>query len=104
MGIFIIYYAAREQSYFLYKKYLMLWHFFNRKLFTDGIMNHFIGEKFTKACLDTTYVLLDKAIFERFGPSGISHTIEKSFASFQKMESIIIFKSLMLFFFGLPLF
>lgn len=96
-AVFIIYYLARKKSYFLYKKYLLIWHLFNKKLFTDGILNHFLGEKFTKACLDTTYILLDKGILERFGPAGLSDSIEKLVDSFEKIEYVtVIFKSLIL--------
>jgi len=94
LGVFFVYYIARKQSYFLYKKYLMFWMLLNKKLYVDGILNHFIGEKFTKASLETTYALLDKGILERFGPSGISFTIEKSLENFDKIEnSIVIYKS-----------
>ena len=60
---------------FLGKK---IYNFLNKKWFFDKVYNEYIGQFFFKFGYNISYKIIDRGIFEIFGPMGLSSSILKS--------------------------
>ena len=55
-----------------------LYNFFNRKWFFDKVYNEYVSQFFFKSGYVHSYKMVDRGIFEMFGPAGISSVIGKT--------------------------
>ena len=54
-----------------------IYNFLNKKWFFDKVYNEFIGQFFFKFGYSTSYKVVDRGIFEIFGPLGLSTAVSK---------------------------
>lgn len=54
-----------------------IYNFLNKKWFFDKVYNEYIGQFFFKFGYNTSYKIIDRGVFEIFGPMGLSGTILK---------------------------
>ena len=82
-----------------------LYNFLNKKWFFDKVYNEIIGQFFFKFGYTTSYKIIDRGIFEIFGPLGLSTIISKKSELISKLQtgyiyhytfSILLFSSLLL--------
>jgi hypothetical protein len=59
-----------------YKKYIVFSFLFCKKFFADAFNSYFIALPFFKFSLEISYKLLDKGIYETFGPNGIYGVVD----------------------------
>ena len=84
-----IFYTFFNKLLFRYKVSLLgkkIYNFLNKKWFFDKVYNEYIAQCFFKFGYNVSYKIIDRGIFEMFGPMGLSNSVLKSsnkIASFQ---------------------
>ena len=76
-----LFYTFFSSSLFKFKiSYLgkKIYNFLNKKWFFDKVYNEYLGQFFFKFGYNVSYKIIDRGIFEIFGPMGLSNTILKS--------------------------
>ena len=69
---------------FLGKK---IYNFLNKKWFFDKVYNEYIGQFFFKFGYNVSYKIIDRGIFEIFGPMGLSGSISKGSSLLSKLQT-----------------
>ena len=69
---------------FLGKK---IYNFLNKKWFFDKVYNEYIGQFFFKFGYNVSYKIIDRGIFEIFGPMGLSGSILKTSFILSKLQT-----------------
>lgn len=77
-----------------------LYNFFNRKWFFDKVYNEFIAQFFLKFGYNTTYKIIDRGIFEVFGPLGLSSVVSLKSFYLTKLQTNYIYHYTFLFLIG----
>jgi len=78
-----------------------LYIFLNRKWLFDKVYNETVSQRVLSIGYDTTYKIIDRGLFEFFGPYGISKNIYKAALNIQKFQSGHIFHYAFLMLIGL---
>jgi len=76
-----IFYTFLSTSLFQFKISFLgkkLYNFLNKKWFFDKVYNEYLGQFFFKFGYDVSYKIIDRGIFEIFGPMGLSSSVLKS--------------------------
>jgi len=68
-----------------------LYNFLNKKWFFDKIYNEFIGQFFFKFGYNTSYKIVDRGIFEIFGPLGLSTAVSKKSKLISNLQTSFIY-------------
>lgn len=103
---FVLYIDYFRELYFLKisKFGRNIYIFLNRKWFFDKLYNEYLNQTLLSAGYLITYKILDKGIFEIFGPYKLANTVNKSSYLIIKEHRGNIYEYLLWFFFGLILF
>ena len=64
-----------------------LYNFLNKKWFFDKVYNEYIGQFFFNFGYKISYKIIDRGIFEIFGPMGLSTVITKKAVYLNKLQS-----------------
>jgi NADH-ubiquinone oxidoreductase chain 5 len=83
---------------------LKIYHFLNRKWFFDKIINDTISQKFLEISYEKTYKILDKGVFELFGPTGLVRLVGAHMNQHARMYTGLIFHSSFMMLVGITLF
>jgi proton-translocating NADH-quinone oxidoreductase chain L len=79
LGILFVYLVYSVWPRFFanfYKKYIVFSFLFCKKFFADSFNSYFVALPFFKFSLQISYKLLDKGIYETFGPNGIYNVVD----------------------------
>jgi NADH-ubiquinone oxidoreductase chain 5 len=64
-----------------------VYNFLNKKWFFDKVYNEFIGQFFFRFGYNVSYKIIDRGIFEIFGPMGLSNSIFKKSLLISKLQT-----------------
>jgi len=80
-----------------YKRYVLIVYLFAKKFFADGFNYVYFYIHVNSFGLNTSYKLLDKGLYETFGPEGIYYGIESLVSYILNIEtSVIIYRLLLM--------
>jgi len=68
-----------------------LYNFLNKKWFFDKIFNEYIGQVVLNLGYSTTYKIIDRGIFEIFGPMGFSTLLKKKSKALSQLQTGFIY-------------
>merc|ERR1712032_921435 len=69
----------------------MGYNFLNRKWFFDKVYNECVAQFFLKFGYNTTYKIIDRGIFEVFGPAGLSSVVSLKALYLTKLQTNYIY-------------
>ena len=64
-----------------------IYNFLNKKWFFDKVYNEYIGQFFFKFGYNVSYKIIDRGIFEIFGPMGLSGSVLKGSSVLSKLQT-----------------
>nr|YP_010377317.1 NADH dehydrogenase subunit 5 [Helicotheca tamesis]QYB23004.1 NADH dehydrogenase subunit 5 [Helicotheca tamesis] len=96
LGTFVafILYVTSSKFIFLIKFSVLgkkFYNFLNKKWFFDKVYNEYIGQFFFNFGYTISYKVIDRGIFEIFGPMGLSSSITKKASSLNNLQSGYIY-------------
>lgn len=96
LGTFVafILYVTSSKFIFLIKFSVLgkkIYNFLNKKWFFDKVYNEYIGQFFFNFGYTISYKVIDRGIFEIFGPMGLSSSITKKASSLNNLQSGYIY-------------
>nr|YP_010377440.1 NADH dehydrogenase subunit 5 [Hemiaulus sinensis]QYB23176.1 NADH dehydrogenase subunit 5 [Hemiaulus sinensis] len=68
-----------------------IYNFLNKKWFFDKVYNEYLGQFFFKFGYNVSYKIIDRGIFEIFGPMGLSNVISKKAFYTSKLQTGYIY-------------
>ena len=77
-----------------------IYNFLNKKWFFDKVYNEYLGQFFFKFGYDVSYKIIDRGIFEIFGPMGLSNTVLKSSNKITSLSSGYLYHITLVFLIG----
>jgi proton-translocating NADH-quinone oxidoreductase chain L len=95
-SIYFVYVKRWDSFNVFYKKHLVFAFLFCKKFFFDAIYNHFISARFLNTSLNLTYSLLDRGLYESFGPRGLYNIVDSTVDRFLMIETSPIIYRLLL--------
>jgi NADH-ubiquinone oxidoreductase chain 5 len=106
LGVFLSFFIYSSKNRFLYlvkisKFGIVLYTFLNRKWFFDKVYNEFVGQQVLFFAYFVSYKIVDKGIFEIFGPFGLSFFTSKNVArTLSLFQSGALYQHTLFFFAG----
>ncbi len=64
-----------------------IYNFLNKKWFFDKIYNEYLSQFFFKFGYDVSYKIIDRGMFEMFGPMGLSNSISNSASKISSLQT-----------------
>jgi len=104
-GVFLAFtfYILLSNSLFVLKTSLIgkkIYNFLNKKWFFDKVYNEYIGQFFFSFGYNVSYKIIDRGIFEIFGPMGLSATVLKNSRFTTNLQSGYVYHYTLLFLLG----
>jgi len=102
-----ILYKNHSYTLYLWKRSTLgrgLYTFLNRKWFFDKVYNEYVTQHVLSLGYNTTYKLVDRGLFEFFGPLGISQTVWQSGRIFTRLQTGFVYHYTFLMLIGVTVF
>jgi len=96
-------YSFANSTLFLFKISFVgkkIYNFLNKKWYFDKVYNTYFGQTGFSFGYGTSYKIIDRGVFEVFGPMGLSSTVYKSSLKIIKSQSNFIYHYSLMFLIG----
>jgi len=96
LSVYGLYYIGNIYSQVIYKRYILTVYLFSKKFFADAFNYVYFYIHLNNFGLNISYKLLDKGLYETFGPEGIYYAIERLISYTVTIETTVVIYRLLL--------